>query len=91
MTRRFQFSLRALMVAVASMAVGFGMISWLPPKTQRDLATFVLMLLYCYSILALIFCVGVLVLATAMRATALAVSVVVFCYNRCHRTISSEE
>lgn len=75
--------MRSLLVAVTSTAVVLGVISWLSPETQLGLARLVLTLLSCYCIIALIFCSGVLMLATALRVVAIAVGVVVFCYDRC--------
>lgn len=40
--RRPQFTLRALLVAMLIVAVGAGVISWLPPQTRFGLAMFVM-------------------------------------------------
>ena len=41
MTRRFQFSLIRLLWWTTCAALAAGVISWLPPKAQRDLAIWV--------------------------------------------------
>ena len=72
MTRRFQFSLRALLVAVTATAVAAGVISWLPPQTQLDLANFVLVFAVLFGMLF----TGVF-----------AIAVIMFFYKLCCRAI----
>lgn len=76
MTRRFQFSLSALLVAVTASAVAAGVISWLPPQTQFDLANFVLVFTLLFGMLF----TGVFTIA-----------VVMFCYKLCRRAIVRKE
>lgn len=72
MTRRFQFSLSALLLTVTATAVAAGVISWLPPQTQFDLANFVLVFAVLFGMLF----TGVF-----------AIAVVMFCYKLCRRAI----
>lgn len=74
--RRFQFSLRALLVTVTATALVAGVISWLAPETRFHLANLVLVIVCLFGMLA----TGVLTVA-----------VVAFCYDRCRRMISREK
>ncbi len=76
MTRRYQFSLRALLVAVTATAVAAGVISWLPSQTQFDLANFVLVFAVLFGLLF----TGVFAMA-----------VVMFSYKLCRRMIVRKE
>jgi hypothetical protein len=69
---RPQFTLRALLVAMLVVALGAGVISWLPPQTRFDLAMF-----------AQVFAVLFGMLFTGV----LAVAVALYCLKLCRRAI----
>jgi hypothetical protein len=76
MTRRFQFSLSALLLTVTATALAAGALTWLPPQTQFDLANFVLV----FALLFGMFFTGVF-----------AIAVLMFCYKLCRRAIVRKE
>lgn len=61
---RPQFTLRALLVAMLVVAVGAGVVSWLPPHTRFGLATFVMVFALLFGMLF----TGVLAIAVVQCA-----------------------
>lgn len=61
---RPQFTLRALLMAMLVVAVGAGVISWLPPQTRFGLATFVMVFALLFGMLV----TGVLAIAIVQCA-----------------------